>query len=338
MKHTFFKALILLFLFLQGQKVAISQIVTHGFKNYTSCPMYFSQVNVCSGWRQPTGGTSDYFNVCAVGTDVAIPYNYFGHQDHPDSAYTGLYTWVGSLNEMEYAEYIGTDISPLTVGHSYTMTLTVSLADKSTHATDGLGVFFSTYLIDSQTIYRNLMVTPQVDYSSYGVVKDSVNWVTLSKTFVADSPYTHLVVGSFKPYKQLTIEDLHNGYSDKVAYYYISKIGLPDTDTPTNPPPVIDPPVEEPVSCVFPSAFTPGKDNKNDVFRIICGSNVTITDYTLRIFNRWGELVYITHDPASGWDGRYKNKDTEIGVYYYFAAYTANGQQRIKNGDLTLIR
>jgi len=256
----------------------------------------------------------------------------------------GLYTFSYD----DYKEYIGTDFAALTIGQTYTMSITVSLADGSGLATDGLGVFFTTYQLNKPMQSTTLMVTPQVDYSSFGIITDKINWVTLSKTFVADSAYTHLVVGGFKPYGIMLIDSVGNsGPFANSSYYYIGRIGDPDstrhsdTDKITIPLPPIDttkPVVEDTVRYQFPSAFTPNMDCCNNIFRIIGRPSTVYKDYTLRVFNRWGELLFITDNPASGWDGTFNNKQQDIGTYFYMAQFTVDGKRELLKGNVTLIR
>jgi gliding motility-associated-like protein len=67
----------------------------------------------------------------------------------------------------------------------------------------------------------------------------------------------------------------------------------------------------------YPTAFTPNKDGLNDNFKVI-------GEYTagleLKIFNRWGELMFITTDLNSpGWDGYYKGNLMPEGTYVFTA-------------------
>lgn len=321
--------------------LASGQIITPGFISCTACPTTYSEVYLCTGWRQPTGGTSDYFNICAAGTTVGVPDNYFGYQTAADSAYTGLFTYAqGAL--YDYKEYIGTSIAPLVVGYTYTMSISVSLSDSSSIATDGLGVFFSTYQLDSPSLYSTLMVTPQVDYSSYGIITDKNNWVTLSKTFVADSAYTNIVVGGFKPTGIMLIDTLSNACNDVIgcySYYYIGHIGVPDSTKDTT---LVSTPVTTVITDttkhVFPSGFTPNGDSHNDIFRIIASPGCQFNEYTLSIFNRFGQLVFYSENPASGWDGTFNTVPQEIGAYYYMAKIKVNGIESLLKGDITLVR
>ncbi len=71
-----------------------------------------------------------------------------------------------------------------------------------------------------------------------------------------------------------------------------------------------------------PNAFSPNKDDKNEVFipRAILIFNQTgnpILDYKLEIYNRWGEQVFETTDVNTGWDGTYKGELCMEGHYVY---------------------
>lgn len=86
-----------------------------------------------------------------------------------------------------------------------------------------------------------------------------------------------------------------------------------------------------------PSAFTPNGDGKNDVFRI---SNITFQKLEeFRVFNRWGQEIFSTTDPASGWNGSWKGVPQDMGVYEYLirVAYP-DGYVETYKGNVTLVR
>ncbi|MEI7801980.1 MAG: PKD domain-containing protein [Bacteroidota bacterium] len=86
----------------------------------------------------------------------------------------------------------------------------------------------------------------------------------------------------------------------------------------------------------IPNAFTPNGDGKNEVFRIF---GHTIASTAIQIFNRWGELIYEGDGYQQGWDGTYKGKPENTGVYVYRAVITKNSGLTVTlQGDLTLIR
>ncbi|MGQ0828126.1 MAG: choice-of-anchor L domain-containing protein [Bacteroidota bacterium] len=62
----------------------------------------------------------------------------------------------------------------------------------------------------------------------------------------------------------------------------------------------------------FPNAFTPNGDDHNSFFR---GYGVGIRSYRMRIFDRWGEVIFDTSDINKGWDGTYGGKILPSAVY-----------------------
>lgn len=91
-----------------------------------------------------------------------------------------------------------------------------------------------------------------------------------------------------------------------------------------------------------PMAFSPNGDGKNDHFTVFASG---MKEYEIRIFNRWGELVYISNnldelnDLDKGWDGSYKSKIQEVGTYVYFIkGIDSDNISREKKGNLTLIK
>jgi gliding motility-associated-like protein len=89
-----------------------------------------------------------------------------------------------------------------------------------------------------------------------------------------------------------------------------------------------------------PNAFSPDFNGYNDYF--LPYSNCSLLNYSMKIFNRWGALLYITTNPQEGWNGRFKNQDTPEGVYIYLLEFEVN--QRGENipkklsGDVTVIK
>jgi len=85
-----------------------------------------------------------------------------------------------------------------------------------------------------------------------------------------------------------------------------------------------------------PNAFTPGALS-NTEFKIILRGMATLN--YLRIFNRWGEMIFETKDINEGWDGKYKAEPQPFGVYVYLLeATTSQGTVFSRQGNITLIR
>ncbi len=87
----------------------------------------------------------------------------------------------------------------------------------------------------------------------------------------------------------------------------------------------------------YPNAFTPNNDGRNDKFRVNLYGNQEY--YDLSIYNRWGQRVFHTAEPAVGWDGTSDNKPCDMGVYFYvLKAKCLTGHEEEQKGELTLIR
>jgi gliding motility-associated-like protein len=87
----------------------------------------------------------------------------------------------------------------------------------------------------------------------------------------------------------------------------------------------------------FPSAFTPNNDTKNDGFGPL-GNIQSLENYSLRIFNRYGELVFSSNNPFQKWNGTSKASIPETGSFVWVASYVLNGKQMALKGNIVLIR
>ena len=70
-----------------------------------------------------------------------------------------------------------------------------------------------------------------------------------------------------------------------------------------------------------PNAFTPDGNGANDIF-IPKGFGIIDKNYSFMIFDRWGEVIFESHDLEKGWDGTYKGKLVPNGVYVWSISFT----------------
>ncbi len=85
-----------------------------------------------------------------------------------------------------------------------------------------------------------------------------------------------------------------------------------------------------------PNVFSPSNhDGVNDVWKV---KSKSLVEFHCWIFNRWGNLVYEFTDPDDGWDGTYRGKLVEPGVYYYVITAVGNDGKKFKRrGDITIV-
>jgi gliding motility-associated-like protein len=91
-----------------------------------------------------------------------------------------------------------------------------------------------------------------------------------------------------------------------------------------------------------PNTFSPNGDGVNDIF-FLRGTGLDRVK-SMRVFNRWGEVVFEQRDFPSnsqlyGWDGKYRGKTAQPGVYVYqVEVYCENGEVIHFEGNLSLIQ
>ncbi|SDL84020.1 gliding motility-associated C-terminal domain-containing protein [Catalinimonas alkaloidigena] len=92
-----------------------------------------------------------------------------------------------------------------------------------------------------------------------------------------------------------------------------------------------------PYRIYFPTAFTPNGDGLNDTFH---GFGRFVEQFTLRIFDRWGEVVFQTNDfTDAGWDGTFRGMPLPPGLYPYTVSGTdETGRPLTLSGKVQLIR
>ncbi len=92
----------------------------------------------------------------------------------------------------------------------------------------------------------------------------------------------------------------------------------------------------------IPNIFSPNGDQVNDVFSLSFGSSLQVVTLSCSIFDRWGNMVFNTHEINFQWDGRFGNSILEPGVYVYVIdlTYVSAGKTipQLFGGDVTLVR
>jgi gliding motility-associated-like protein len=92
-------------------------------------------------------------------------------------------------------------------------------------------------------------------------------------------------------------------------------------------------------NCILyvPNSFTPNFDNINDQFLPII-SECDFKEYSLMVFNRWGEKIFETNNYYDSWDGTYQERLCQNGVYIYLLQYSYDSGYEQKYGHVTLLK
>jgi gliding motility-associated-like protein len=135
-----------------------------------------------------------------------------------------------------------------------------------------------------------------------------------------------------------TSEDAVATFPDGVSGYYnvslivTSDLGCIDTVTKIVP-------VMPEVLIYAPNAFTPDGDEFNQTWKVHM-EGIDLYDFELLIFDRWGEVVWESHDIEASWDGTFNGRVMAPGAYQWTIRTKdlLNDRQYVYNGTLVLIR
>ncbi len=204
---------------LKGQNL----VPNPSFEVYDTCPWGQSQIKFAVGWSSYSY-TPDYFNSCDDNGQAGVPFNVLGFQNpRTGNAYAGFYAYaIMGL----YREFIGTSlIQQLIIGKKYYVTFYVNTAFNpnpgwhSTFAVNKLGARFTTV---PYTYSIPIPVDNFAQIYTDSIISDTVNWVKISGSFIADSAYRFVSFGNFFTDSATTHISLDTLSS--YAYYFIDDI------------------------------------------------------------------------------------------------------------------
>jgi gliding motility-associated-like protein len=97
--------------------------------------------------------------------------------------------------------------------------------------------------------------------------------------------------------------------------------------------------IQPSVTFYIPNAFSPNGDGINDVFHPY-GYNVETENYQMTIYDRWGNVIFISNSLNTPWDGTSFNSNGNIvqpGVYVYQIKVRLNNRNKVYKGIVTLV-
>lgn len=307
------------------------------FEDYDWCPVQQNDPISASHWYIPSssgtsGGTSDYFNECSsivsplcLSLSADAPQNCVGFQyARTGEGYGGFLTYVPVMAPVNYKEYLGVKlVSKLTAGATYCVSFYVSLGDSCNYSVAEIGAFVSHDSLIQ--LSAEPTSTLPVVVNSAGLISDKTAWTEISGEFVATGTEQFLFIGSYNDYANTTIDSLTNGGSHGnhiLSYYYLDDVSLECCS-------------ELCFEANVPNVFSPNGDGVNDdlVTSLPPGGK-------LRIYNRWGQLLFESSGRNDYWDGTTTaGEKVPDGVYYYVIEVDGASEQRDDfSGSVSLIR
>jgi len=203
----------------QGQNL----VVNPSFEDTVSCPSAPGDIDKAEGWTSLCA-SPDYFNSCANSSVYGVPNNFGGYQlPASGEAYAGFLSYISSIpNLREFPACILS--TPLNIGTKYYVSFKVALSlgqiVPSNLATNKISAMFTT---GPHICYSLITNDPPVFTDS--VITDSLNWTRITGSFIADSSYSHLVIGNFFNDANTDTLKLFDDISNQNnAYYYLDDV------------------------------------------------------------------------------------------------------------------
>lgn len=336
MYKTFLYIIFLLIISIGG--INAQNLIFNGdFEIYDTCPTNLSQpgdlqIKHCTGWSPPTGGTSDYYNVC-VTLNAGIPNNVFGFQNPINgNGYCGFYSnqlfpavsqCLDSSFNRYYREYIQTKLmSPLEANKKYKMTFYISLADTvGGYATRNIGALFTPDSIGFNC-FKPIIAIPQIKSADF--VTDNINWTKVEGEFIANGGEQYLTISNFADTLDFGNDTLcvkpATDWQDGtgIAYYYIDGVSVEALEN-----------IDSIIPVLIPNIITPNADGFNDLFQL----NFPFENVV--IYNRWGQKVFESNNNESYWNGRTTSGNLVPEGTYYYLIIT---KEEIFKGFIQLLR
>jgi gliding motility-associated-like protein len=90
----------------------------------------------------------------------------------------------------------------------------------------------------------------------------------------------------------------------------------------------------------IPNTMTPDGDKFNETFQPVFSAGVDIYSYSMYIYNRWGELLFESHDMKKGWDGTYGGKIVQDDTYVWKIIFkeTTSDKKIMRVGHINVLK
>ena len=189
---------------------------------------------------------------------------------------------------------------------------------------------------DTITNYINVYGNPTASF-----IAEPQQATILDPTFVFTNTSTGAVAydWSFDIYGTSTAENptWTFDHTDEPSFYEICLDVVNEWGCPSSTCQIVE--VEGVFTLYVPNAFTPDGDGVNDFF-FPRGHGFDNSEYTMLIFNRWGDLIFESYDLEDGWDGTHKNEPAQTDVYVWklIVLDQYSGEKEEHYGHVTLLR
>jgi gliding motility-associated-like protein len=226
---------------------------------------------------------------------------------------TGASGTVGANGQMIFA-----------VGGCYDITLTATMNGCANSLTQSSVVCVQDYPVASFEANPSTFTEPSqtVNFNNTSIGATGYVWNFGDGNLSNDEFPQHMFQGTNDGYTITLIASTSMGCMDSTSITIAANLGA---------------------TYYVPNTFTPDGDKFNQVFLPTFSTGVSSEGYEMVIYNRWGEVMFETHNMQVGWDGSYglEGLDCPTGTYTYKIAFVLvnGGQERIiLTGHVNLLR
>ncbi|MGE0637748.1 MAG: T9SS type A sorting domain-containing protein [Bacteroidia bacterium] len=216
-------------------KAQVNLVPNGSFEAFTNCPNTQNQIYYATPWTNPTFASPDYYNACAINSNMYVPETALGFQEaHSGDAYTGFYTFqYVNHNIREYIQVELTDT--ISRNKAYLIKFYVNLPDEMGYAISSLGAFFSKTAITRNDMQKFDSI-PQIISTPDYPLTNKTEWMLISDTLISNTGgEKYMTIGNFNDdsesdtlFVSTVGEEDGNRYK---SYYFIDDVSVIALDT-----------------------------------------------------------------------------------------------------------
>ena len=241
----------------------------------------------------------------------------------------GNFKYLTTLSNINDTIYVDTDVDVNTTSYCYQVRVVDDCGHLSSFSNNGCTI-----------VIRGLALNEKSEIPRFKFDLSWDDYITWNGGVLDYELLRSVDTGSLRPIVRLAYPLVEHRDSDldfDWGGYWYSVIayegsGSLDATSRSNDIYLIQPPL-----VFIPNAVTANGDNLNDAFG---WSDVFVSEFEIKIYNRWGEKVFQSTDKNATWDGKYKQTDLSYSNVYFWLVSYRGWDNNIYNdkGTLTIIK
>lgn len=190
--------------------------------------------------------------------------------------------------------------------------------------------------------YQDIIIVDPLPVAAFTVLNDEITTLNTEVAFTNTSVNANSYIWNFGDAQSTTSNQVNPvfTYDPDPGIYTVELIAISHNGCADTTYTVIR--IEEELIFYVPNTFTPDFDQFNQDFRPIFTAGFDPYDYTLMIYNRWGEAVFESHNAEVGWSGTYGagGEACQDGTYTWVIEFktTQSDERKRETGLVNLLR